>query len=371
MGDDGVALVAEFLNETADADFVIRVTALERVDFGMDEGLELGGASDRALDAFVHRGDLAAHGLADSHDFVGGNGFRLGKAQRDFCHRTGGRAHFAGAGHHDGKGEEDEDRNHDGDQHADGRRHGEQLVHAADLEDLRTVEQIGDSQAADCPEQRQEKRIAHGAAAGANLECAQESGRRLAAVVVGRGERTRRRIGRRGAGRFVLLRVRLAALADLGLRIVGLRVGKILRGGRDLRLQLVIGKVVIVESQGVFERFKRLLVEALVCFVLTHVLRFRAPMGVRAVTGGSSACPWNSPRPDVSRACFRCQRRQKCNHINQTSDTLARNPQLRFPGAYQRHVIPGFLQLVAFSKSANETPHLDVVNHIDRFPSPL
>ena len=120
----------------------------------------------------------------------------------------------------------------------------------------------------------------------------------------------------------------------------------------------------------IFERFEGLLVDALVCFVVTHLLRFRAPAGVRAGTG-SSDCPRDFPRPDVSRDCLRCQRRQKCNHINLTSAIEASIPQLQLRGAYQRHVIPGFLQSVAFSESANETPHLDDVNHTHRFRPPL
>jgi hypothetical protein len=75
--DDRLAFGAEFVDETANAQFVVGVAALERVDFGVHERFELGGAGDGALDAFVHRRDLAANGLADGHDALGGDGFRL------------------------------------------------------------------------------------------------------------------------------------------------------------------------------------------------------------------------------------------------------------------------------------------------------
>ena len=38
IGDNGFALIDEFFNQTADADFVFAIGAFERSDFGMDNG---------------------------------------------------------------------------------------------------------------------------------------------------------------------------------------------------------------------------------------------------------------------------------------------------------------------------------------------
>ena len=65
MGDDGFALAAEAIDQGADARLVLGIGALDLVDFGVDQRLELDGARQRALDAFAHGRDFAAHGLAD------------------------------------------------------------------------------------------------------------------------------------------------------------------------------------------------------------------------------------------------------------------------------------------------------------------
>jgi hypothetical protein len=58
--DDGFALGAKPVDEGADASLVLGIGALELVDLGVDEGLELDGARERALDALVHGLKLAA-----------------------------------------------------------------------------------------------------------------------------------------------------------------------------------------------------------------------------------------------------------------------------------------------------------------------
>ena len=98
MADDGVALLAEAVDQRADAGLVLRVGALELVDLGVDQRLELDGARQRALDAFAHRRDLAAHGLADHHDAVLRERLRLGEAEGDLGHRLCGDAACPGRG---------------------------------------------------------------------------------------------------------------------------------------------------------------------------------------------------------------------------------------------------------------------------------
>ncbi len=79
LADQGVALMRERLEQAADADFVVVVGALERRHFVGDERFKLGGARERALDAVAHGRDLAADRLADRHDGIAGDLFRLGK----------------------------------------------------------------------------------------------------------------------------------------------------------------------------------------------------------------------------------------------------------------------------------------------------
>ena len=109
MGDDGVALLAEPVDQRADACLVLGVGALELVDLGVDQRLQLDGARQRALDAFAHRRDLAAHGLADHHDAVLGEPLGLGEAEGHFGHRLRGEPHVLGAAHHDGEAPEQDD----------------------------------------------------------------------------------------------------------------------------------------------------------------------------------------------------------------------------------------------------------------------
>ncbi len=98
MGDDGVALAAEPVDQRADARLVLRVGALDLVDLGVDERFQLDGARQRALDAFAHGRDLAAHGLADHHDAVLGEVLGLGEAEGHFGHRLRGDAACPGRG---------------------------------------------------------------------------------------------------------------------------------------------------------------------------------------------------------------------------------------------------------------------------------
>ncbi len=77
MIDDRFALGAEFVDEAAHAQFVIRIGTLQRIHFGMYERFEFRSARNGALDALIHRRDFAAHGLADRHDAFRRDGFRL------------------------------------------------------------------------------------------------------------------------------------------------------------------------------------------------------------------------------------------------------------------------------------------------------
>ncbi len=70
MADQRVAFAPQSVDQGADAHFILRIGPLQFIDLGVDEGFELDGTSQRALDSFAHGRDLAADGLADHHDPV-------------------------------------------------------------------------------------------------------------------------------------------------------------------------------------------------------------------------------------------------------------------------------------------------------------
>ena len=111
--DQGFALIGQFGEQVADADFVVVVGALERGDFVVHQRFQLGRAGQRAFDAVAHGGDFAADGLADGHDRLARDGLRLGQPHRHFGHRFGDHAHVLGAAEHVGEHEEEDDRHDD------------------------------------------------------------------------------------------------------------------------------------------------------------------------------------------------------------------------------------------------------------------
>ena len=152
--DDGVPLGTQFVDEAADAQFVVGVAALECSHFGMNEGFEFRGTGDGALDAFVHRGDFPAHRLADGHNAFGCDGFRFGEAQGDLSHGTGCVAEVVRARHHDREGEEEHDRQEGADENGDDAGHGDDVGDRRRLPDGAAVEQLGQAQSAKDPETR-------------------------------------------------------------------------------------------------------------------------------------------------------------------------------------------------------------------------
>ena len=94
MDDDCFALAAKTVDEIADAAFIVGIGAFDLVDLGVNQCFQFDSARQCALDAFTHGLNFATHSLADRHDAVGGQMFRLGKTDGNFCHGLGGDAHF-------------------------------------------------------------------------------------------------------------------------------------------------------------------------------------------------------------------------------------------------------------------------------------
>ncbi len=214
--DDGLALVAEPVDELADARLVLGIGALDLTDFAVDKRLQFHRASERALDAFAHSGDFAAYGLADHHDTVLRQVLRLGEAEGDLGHGLRGDAHVLCTAHHGCEGPEQHDR-HDGrDGDADQFRPGEELVERANLPDGRTKQHMRQGRRAGDPDHGNERDDPVDRVGGAPVERMQKRPVVLLAVVVG---------GREGGGRRGAVAARLgrAQFRRLGLscRLIG------------------------------------------------------------------------------------------------------------------------------------------------------
>jgi hypothetical protein len=83
-------------------------------DLVRDQGLELGGARQRALDAVAHGGDLASNGLADGDDRLARHRLGLRQPHGDLGHGLGDEPQFLRAPRHVGKHVEEDDRHEEG-----------------------------------------------------------------------------------------------------------------------------------------------------------------------------------------------------------------------------------------------------------------
>ena len=130
LSDQGVALLAEVLQERADAHLVVVVGVFERGHLVGDQRLELGGARERALDAVAHGGDLAADRLADRDDRFARHRLGLGEPHRDLGHRLGDQPQLLRAPRHVRKHVEEHDRREED----RGKRGEDRCAHAARAE---------------------------------------------------------------------------------------------------------------------------------------------------------------------------------------------------------------------------------------------
>ena len=97
LGDHGVALVGEILDQAADAQLVVVIGALQRRDLVVDQGFEFRGARERALHSVAHGGDFAADRLADADDRFLGDGLGLGEPHGSIGHGAADDAQLLGA----------------------------------------------------------------------------------------------------------------------------------------------------------------------------------------------------------------------------------------------------------------------------------
>ena len=114
LADQILALAGQFAEQVADAHFVVVIGALERGDFVVHQRFQLGRAGERALDPVAHGGDLAADGLADRHDLLARDCFRLRQPHRHLGHGLGDQAQVLRAAEHEGEHVEEDHRDGDG-----------------------------------------------------------------------------------------------------------------------------------------------------------------------------------------------------------------------------------------------------------------
>ncbi|MGB7830739.1 MAG: hypothetical protein WBL84_00860, partial [Xanthobacteraceae bacterium] len=183
--DQRVALRRDRIEQPSDANFVFRIGALERGNFAVDQALELGGARQRAFDAIAHGGDLATDRLADVHDRIARQRFRLGEPDCDFGHRLTDKAQLLRAREHVGEHEHERDRPQED---------GQEAEHERDRHHYALAEQTGDggAEGSECepardrePDNGEHPRVDVGARGRALLQGAQKLADALAVVVGG------------------------------------------------------------------------------------------------------------------------------------------------------------------------------------------
>ncbi len=94
VADDGLTLRGEFVDQGADAAFVIAVGAFEVCHLGAQNGFQFAGSGERAFDAVAHGGDFAADRLRQRHDLLGRNTLGFRQPDGDLLHRARSHAHL-------------------------------------------------------------------------------------------------------------------------------------------------------------------------------------------------------------------------------------------------------------------------------------
>ena len=94
VGEHGLALRRQFVDQRANPALVFRIRALEIGDLGTDQSFKFAGAGQGPLDAIAHRDDFAADGLRQGHHLLAGNRLGSRKPHCDLDHRAGGQTHL-------------------------------------------------------------------------------------------------------------------------------------------------------------------------------------------------------------------------------------------------------------------------------------
>ena len=191
MGDHGLALAAQSVDQKPDARGILRIGALDLVDLGVNEGFEFDGAGKGAFDAFAHGRNLAANGLADHHHPVLGEIFRLGETKCHFGHGLCGNPHFLGAANHRGESPEQDDRQECSDGEHDPFGSRDHLLDGTGFPDNRPEKLVGKEHGSAKPDQRQHGSDPKDCGRRTPVDALQHRAEVLLAIVVGRSKRCR------------------------------------------------------------------------------------------------------------------------------------------------------------------------------------
>ena len=234
IGDDGLTLCHQLVDERADADLVVGIGTLQRRDLAAHESFELAGAGKRTLDAVADGCDFTAHRLRDGQDRVGGKILGLRESHGDFADCAGHQLHLLRAdGQHGGDEEQEEggDEPDGAERQLRDREGGQQLFGRGDA---LHVDQRPDAAE---PEQGGEGGHPVSTTGRAKLECLEHHADILA-VVVGDGVP----VGRDEAG--------AVHLVEPGIVVVGLRGERV-----GAQTEGPLGEIVVVDIRqlGLFE----------------------------------------------------------------------------------------------------------------------
>ena len=187
LADEGIALAAQILQQRPDAHLVVVVCVFEGGDLVRDQGLELGGARERALDAVAHGGDFASNGLANGDDRLAGHRLGLRQPHGDLRHGLGDEAQFLRAPRHVGKHVEEDDRYEEGGGEHRQHRCGQAARSERGLQ-LRQIEPA-EHQAGQHPQAGEDGREDVGGAGRATLQGAQDLPDGFTVVIGGTAQR--------------------------------------------------------------------------------------------------------------------------------------------------------------------------------------
>ena len=183
--DQRFALRDDAVDQAAHTHFVVGVGALKLGDFGVDHSFEFAGAGECTLDTVTDGGNFAAHGLADAHDGVAGNRFRLGEADGDLRHRLADETQFLRARQHGGEEEEQRNRRQQSGDKA-GNDRDRCFALAENVAEFGAVDTQGDAGKGDAPANGEQPGNHIGCAARAALQRTQELTDAFAVVIGGK-----------------------------------------------------------------------------------------------------------------------------------------------------------------------------------------
>ena len=89
--DDGLAFIGQFFNQSAHAQFIVRIRVFKRRNFVVNQTFQFAGTGHRPFNTVSQRPNFDANGLSDAAHRVHGFRFRFHEAISNFGHGMGGK----------------------------------------------------------------------------------------------------------------------------------------------------------------------------------------------------------------------------------------------------------------------------------------